>query len=282
MNLLNLEKENNSHQCTNVEPISIKRTSMRLLIILIMLTGTISCSNHDMNRTILTIVAHPDDETAVGAVLAKYTSTHKIYLLIATDGKNGVTEHSKIPVGDSLVRIREQETICSCNKLGIEPPIFLRFHDGLGIVDGLGEYFNQTSDLKEVLKNKIEEINPDLIITFGPDGDTGHPDHRIIGDLVTEVILKEGWLEKHPIYYLGWSKEETDDPNLNYVDPQYLDVKISYSEKDEEKLFESIRCHKSQFSEAFADEWIEAEKNKKSNLFYFRQLYVGTKQRTGF
>ena len=247
-----------------------------------MLTGTISCSNNNMNRTILTIVAHPDDETAVGAALAKYASTNKIYLLIATDGRYGVTEHANIPAGDSLVGIREQETKCSCNKLGIEPPIFLRFHDGLGSVDGLDEYFKQTSELKKALKNKIEEINPDLIITFGPDGDTGHPDHRIIGDLVTEIILKEGWLEKCPIYYMGWSKDEIGDPNLNYVDPKYLNVKIPYSDKEEVKSFESIRCHKSQFSETFADEWIEAEKNKKSNISYFRQLYVRTKQRTDF
>lgn len=244
--------------------------------------GILSCSENKKSRTILTIVAHPDDETAVGTVLAKYASTNKIYLLIAADGRYGVTQHAKIPAGDSLVKIREAETICSCNKLGIEPPIFLRFHDGLGIFDDLGEYFNQTTELKEVLRKKIEEINPDLIITFGPDGDTGHPDHRIIGDLVTEIVLKEGWLEKYPIYYMGWSKDEIDDPNLSYVDPKYLDVRIPYSDNDEEKSFESIRCHRSQFSENGANEWIEVEKKKKSNIFYFRQLYVGTKKRTSF
>jgi len=255
---------------------------MRKILYMALLLGIISCSRQKAPMTILTVVAHPDDETALGPVLAKYGPTDKVYLLVAADGRYGVTKHAEIPAGDSLVKIREAETICSCNKLGIEPPIFLRFHDGFGIFDDLGEYFEQTTELKEVLGKKIEEIDPDLIITFGPDGDTGHPDHRAIGDLVSQIILKEGWLEEYPVYYMGWSKDEIDDPTLSYVDPRYLDVRIPYSDNDEEKSFESIRCHKSQFSDAGATEWIEAERKKTTNVFYFRQLIVATKQRTGF
>ena len=253
---------------------------MRYILYLALLMGAIACSENKKSKTILTIVAHPDDETAVGPVLAKYALSDKVHLLIATDGRYGVNEHARIPAGDSLIKIREAETICSCDKLGIESPIFLRFHDGLGFRDSLNEYFNQTKKLKEVLKEKIKEVNPDLIITFGPDGDTGHPDHRAIGDLVTEIILNEGWHERYPIYFIGWSKDESDDPNLNYVDLKYLNVRISFSDNDEEKLFESIRCHKSQFSEEMANEWIRREKEKKTNLFYFRELTVPRIQRT--
>ncbi len=253
---------------------------MKPILYLTLLLGAISCSEKRESKTILTIVAHPDDETAMGAILAKYAATDKVYLLIAADGRYGVTEHANIPAGDSLVKIREAETICSCSKLGIEPPAFLRFHDGFGLFDNLGEYFEQTTPLKKVLKEKIEEINPDLIITFGPDGDTGHPDHRAIGDFVTEIVLKEGWYEKYPIYFMAWSKAEIDDPNLGYVDPKYLNVSISFSDQDEEKSFESIRCHKSQFSDEDANEWIESERKKESNTFYFRELSVSTKQRT--
>lgn len=86
----------------------------------------------------------------------------------------------------TIIRIREAECKCSCAKLGIGAPILLRFHDGMGVKTGVGEYFKQTKALKDSLKTRINAIKPDLIITFGPDGDTGHPDHRIIGDIVTD------------------------------------------------------------------------------------------------
>ncbi len=255
---------------------------MKRLIYLILSIELFSCVDNKESKNILTIVAHPDDETAVGAVLAKYSNGNKIHLIIATDGRYGVTEHAGIPAGDSLIRIREAEAICSCEKLGIDSPMFLRLHDGFGMNNGIGQYFEQTTELKKVLTKRIGEINPDLIITFGPDGDTGHPDHRAIGDFVTEIILREGWYEKYPLYFMGWSKDEIDDPSLNYVDPKYLNVKVQYSEIDEEKSFESLKCHKSQFSDNDIKEWISKGRSNKANTFYFRQFNVDKKQRTDF
>ena len=241
------------------------------------------------NKTILAILAHPDDETAVGTILAKYSEQkNRVYLIIAADGRYGVTEHAGIPKGDTLAQVRELETICSCEKLGIEPPIFLKLHDGFGLVDGIGLYFEQTTQLKESLKKKIEELKPDLIITFGPDGDTGHPDHRAISNITTEVILREGWYEKYPLFYIGWLKDKlVDMPGeqqdaLNYVDERYLNVRIKYSDSDKEKLFESLRCYKSQFSDSEMSDWITAEIKDSVNTFYFRQFRTELNQRTEF
>lgn len=62
-------------------------------------------------------------------------------------------------------------------------------------------------------------------MTFGPDGDTGHLNHKGISDLVTEIIVRnQGWYEKYPLYYLAWPKEKEfwipqgELTNLNYVD----------------------------------------------------------------
>lgn len=81
---------------------------------------------------------------------------------------------------------------------------------------------------------------------------------------------------------MGWSKDEIDDPSLNYVDPKYLNVKVQYSEIDEEKSFESYKCHKSQFSDIDIKEWISKGRSNKANTFYFRQFKVDKKQRTDF
>lgn len=46
-----------------------------------------------------------------------------------------------------------------------------------------------------------------MLITFGPDGDTGHSDHRYIGAVTTEIILREGWVTKYPLYYVPCCKK---------------------------------------------------------------------------
>ncbi|QQS36025.1 MAG: PIG-L family deacetylase [Ignavibacteriales bacterium] len=237
-------------------------------------------------KIIMVVLAHPDDETAMGPVLAKYAADNKVYLVLAADGRYGTREHAGIPAGDSLAQIRKVETICSCNALGIEPPIFLGFHDGLGSRTGLGEYFRQTAKLKEKLKLLMEEINPDVIITFGPDGDTGHPDHRAISDITTEIILREGWYEKYPLHFVGFPNDETDtsftSAELNSVDEKYLNVRIKYNEAHREKHFESIRCHKSQWTEDEMNEWLEMEKSNTSYTAYFRKFVVDTNIKKDF
>lgn len=245
--------------------------------------------NSSDKKTILTILAHPDDESAVGQVLASLARQgNKVYLLLASDGRYGVEKHYGLPAGDSLVKIRKHESVCASKILGIEPPVFLNFHDGLGIVTGLGEYFDQTIQIKEELKIHIEKINPDLIITFGPDGDTGHPDHRGISDLTTEVILREGWYEKYPLYYIGWLKEKVVSiaqgqlTSLNYTNQKYLNVRLKYNEEDRNKLFQSLNCYQSQFTPEDVSKWIEAEKKDSSFTFYFRRFTTDTIQANSF
>lgn len=241
-------------------------------------------------KIIMAVLAHPDDEAAVAQILAKYANEkNKVYLVIACDGRYGVEEHTRLPAGDSLVAERQKESQCACKILGIEPPIFLGLHDGMGILSGLGEYFKQTKDLKEKLKKQIERINPDLIITFGPDGDTGHPDHRGISDITTEVILREkGWYEKYPLYYIGWLKEKIvsipqgNMTSLNYADKNYLNVRIKYSVTDRQKLFESLKCYRTQFTDAGVKDWVDAELKDTSFTFYFRRFAADLKVKTGF
>jgi len=248
-----------------------------------------SFNTGNKSKVILAILAHPDDEAAVAQILAKYASEgNKVYLVLACDGRYGVEEHAGIPPGDSLVRVRQNESICASKILGIQPPVFLGFHDGLGGVSGIDEYFKQTTGLKKKLKEQIAQINPDLIITFGPDGDTGHPDHRGISDIATEVILSEGWYEKYPLYYIGWLKEKIVDipqgglTSLNYVDKKYLNVRIKYSQSDQKKLFESLSCYKSQMTAADVQKWKDAELKDTSFTFYFRHFLTDTKVTTGF
>ncbi len=255
-----------------------------LIALLISTTFFSSCKKATKEKVILVVFAHPDDEDAIGPLLVKYGKTGKVYLIIITDGRHGVKPG--YPTGDSLALLRQSESQCRCKKFGIEAPIFLGFTDGFDTRNGVGTYLDQSIQLKEKLTSKIKEIKPDLIITFGPDGDTGHSDHRMASNMTTEIILKEGWAEKVPLYYLGWTKEDDDKfkmiGGLTTVDKKYLNVAISYSQEEENVAMEALWCNKSQLSEKEMQEWKDVELKDSSNTFHFRQLTVPTEQKTEF
>ncbi len=114
-----------------------------LLFLPLLLTMLFSLAQSPKQKTLLAIFPHPDDEGAIGSAVAKYAKTHKVYIIIATDGRYGVREHARIPEGDSLAVVRKKEMECACGKLGVQPPILLGFHDGMGMRTGVGEAFKQ-------------------------------------------------------------------------------------------------------------------------------------------
>jgi len=244
-----------------------------------------SVSKNKPPKTIMAIFAHPDDETTIGPVLAKYASVSDVHLVVATDGRYGVTDHAGIPAGDSLVTLRKLETECVCKKLGINMPHFLEAKDGLGL-NGNHNFYVEVAQLKERIANKISELQPQVILTFGPDGDTGHPDHRMVGLLTTEILLRENLVDKVDLYHFAWTKEQTKkfpkDWGLGWAHSDLLHTKIQFGAEDEEKAFTSLQCHQSQFTTQEMTDWIQAERNDNSNVLYFRKFAVDTTMRDGF
>jgi LmbE family N-acetylglucosaminyl deacetylase len=224
-------------------------------------------------KTILFIGAHPDDETAIGEVLSKYARLgNKIYVIIATDGKDG-TRVTKIPAGDSLGALRRAESICGCKVLATEPPIFLGI-ERLDTRIGVGKYFKEHQRFMDSLRIKIPLINPDLIITAGPDGDTHHSEHIVAGATVTELLLAEGWVQKYPLYHFAWKKgDESVDPG-GFVDQQYYNVKIHYLPEDEIKAIKALHCYGTQYTPQEFKEEAERKQKDTSNTIYFRRFVV--------
>jgi N-acetylglucosamine malate deacetylase 2 len=222
-------------------------------------------------KTIVFIGAHPDDETAVSEVLSKYAKQgSKVFVLIATDGKNG-TRVTDIPAGDSLGNLRKKETICSCEKLGIQPPIFLSV-ERLDTKIGVANYFKCHRQLLDSLRIRIPMLQPDIIITFGPDGDTHHAEHIVVSGAVTELLLAEGWTDRYPLYYAAWQKDKTGENALGYVDSQYLNVQVEYTKEDKVKAIEALKCYKTQYTE---DEIKKETANKikdTADVLYFRRF----------
>jgi LmbE family N-acetylglucosaminyl deacetylase len=247
-----------------------------------------SCATRQAEKrnVIVAVVAHPDDEAAIAQLLVKYAKTNKVYVIIALDGRYGVKPG--FPTGDALVKLRQTESECAAKILSAQPPIFLGFTDAFDSrelsMEGISSYFTDSAELKRVLAEKLDQLDPDAVLTFGPDGDTGHIDHRMVSNMTTEVILSKGWLERFPLYYLGWQQKDDEKlkksigHGLNTVAPQYLNVSIAFTEEDEIAAMRSLECYKSQMTAEEAAQWATQEKEDPSNSFHFRQLSVGERK----
>ena len=249
---------------------------MRIIILLIFncLLLTSTANGQVRSKTILGIFSHPDDENMIGHVLAKYARLgNKVYIIIATDGKDG-TRVTNIPAGDSLGEIRQLESICACEKLGINPPIFLHINR-LDTKYGVRPYLNGRLKFLNDLKTTIQELQPDILITFGPDGEYGHSEHIITGATVIDLLLREGWVDKYPLYFPIDKKGDVEEGDGNsYSDEQYINIAISFSEEDEMKSFEAAKCYVTQFKKEEIDRLIHDESADKTNIKYFRRFTI--------
>lgn len=224
-------------------------------------------------KTILAIFPHPDDESALGEVLIKYSQMgYHVQLIIATDGKDG-TRVTKIPAGDSLGNLRKDESRCACRTMGIAEPIFLGI-ERLDTKIGVGKYFGEHKKFLALIKQKIDSIQPNLILTFGPDGDTHHSEHIVTGAAVTELLLREGWVDKYPLYYLAWTKEQGEQYDLGYADEHYFNVRITYTQEQEDKALEMMPCYVTQFTTEEISKDKESKLKDKKNTLHFRRFVV--------
>jgi N-acetylglucosamine malate deacetylase 2 len=223
-------------------------------------------------KSILIVAAHPDDEIAIGGEVAvKYSRLgHKVFVIIATDGKGG-TRVTNIPAGDSLGQIRRQESICAAQKMGIEPPIFLMI-DRLDTKNGIRNYLDGYTQLLKLLKTHISNIKPDIILTYGPDGDSHHSEHIVISAAVTELTLREGWIDNYKLFYLANKHIPEAGYDIGTVREDYLTVKIDYSDEDELITLDADACFTSQFTKEEKDKDFIEKTNDKNNFKYYRQF----------
>lgn len=225
-------------------------------------------------KTILVVLAHPDDEMSIAEVLVQFSRKgYKVILISATDGKY-YTRDPKLSEGDSLATIRREESRCSSEKLGIDHPIFFGI-DRLDTKNGVRNYFNNHKQLRDSLTQRIPTIDPEFIITFGPDGDTHHAEHLVVGGAVTEVLLQHDWVQKYPLYYIAWTKDNSPpEAGLGIIDPKYINVEIRYSQEEELVGLDANKCFKSQFTEKDFEEDRKSKLSDTTNRAYFRRFSV--------
>src|SRR5262245_40057612 len=147
----------------------------------------------------LTCFAHPDDEafTASGVLAASTARGVQVRLVCATCGEEGDIRQPGVATRETLGQVRHQEIQNSCAVLGVPAPIMLGYRDS-GWGDSPAQYhpnaFVQAPSW-QVVRRLVEEIRrfkPHIVLTFEPDGISGHKDHKAISRYTTAAVHAAG------------------------------------------------------------------------------------------
>jgi LmbE family N-acetylglucosaminyl deacetylase len=139
----------------------------------------------DSEYRLLCVLAHPDDEAlGCGGLLARAAAEGvATYLLTATRGERGWPgDPAQYPGAEALGRTRAIELHAAGAALGLHEVQLLSYPDG-GLAAAPAEA------VQAEIAAYIRWVRPDVVVTFGPDGATGHPDHIAISQFTTGAIV---------------------------------------------------------------------------------------------
>lgn len=168
---------------------------------------------------LMAVLAHPDDESlGTGGTLARYASEGvEVFVLTATRGQSGRfrghrSGDAQHPGPLALAQIREAELRAAASVLGVREVSLLEYHD---------QDLDRASPRQVVTRivEHLRRVRPDVVVTFGPDGAYGHPDHIAISQFTTAAVVAaadaafagDGGVEcgqPHAVsklYYIAWS-----------------------------------------------------------------------------
>jgi LmbE family N-acetylglucosaminyl deacetylase len=137
-------------------------------------------------KRLLGVWAHPDDEAYLSAgLMARVVDAGgSVTVVTATKGEKGTGDPRWYDT-DAFGELRAGELATSLAELGVTD---LRF---LGLRDGECD-IAKDEDAIDAITQVIEDVLPDTIVTFGPDGITNHPDHRAASAWATEAWRRAG------------------------------------------------------------------------------------------
>jgi LmbE family N-acetylglucosaminyl deacetylase len=158
---------------------------------------------------LLAILAHPDDESlGFGGTLATYAAEGiETSIITATRGQrgryHGHRDGPSHPGAEALGVIRERELREAAATLGVT---------GVTVLDHIDSALDQVaaSVIVPELAAHIRRTRPDVVMTFGPDGVYGHPDHIAISQFAAAAIVEAAASPSahvvSKLYQLTWSE----------------------------------------------------------------------------
>lgn len=202
---------------------------------------------------ILLIFAHPDDEafSSSGTMIKAIQKGAEVSLITATLGQAGQTGELKVDSPDELGEIRKKELEAAAKIIGIQKIHFFNLMDG-----ELYKYKIKT--LSRKILPIMEQIQPDIVITFEKRGGSKHPDHIKISYAATHAFreympkAKKHVRLYHTVtprsYFVQYEKLGLANSGFGMpkgVYDSHITTKIDVSNVFDQKM-KALECHKSQ------------------------------------
>jgi mycothiol S-conjugate amidase len=158
-----------------------------------------------MTKTILAVLAHPDDESfGLGGTLALYASKgYDTYLICATRGEVGTVDEEHLNGFKDIAELRTVELQRAAKILNLKDVFLLGYRDsGMpGTEENKHPDAQINHSIDEVagkVVRYIRELKPDIVITFDPIGGYKHPDHIHIHKATVLAFEKADNASFHP------------------------------------------------------------------------------------
>jgi LmbE family N-acetylglucosaminyl deacetylase len=162
----------------------------------------------DHRPTLMTVHAHPDDETiGTGGSMARAVAEgHRVVLITCTRGEMGEIVVPEMDTPDNhrrLGELRAAELEAAMGVLGVHEWENLGYHDS----DMMGRAGNGDprsfwqADLDEAARRLvwfIRRYQPDVVTTYNEFGGYGHPDHIRTHDVTVRAFSRAGDLAWYP------------------------------------------------------------------------------------
>lgn len=222
-------------------------------------------------NSLLAIFAHPDDESyRPGGLLALLArSGVKVHVLTATRGQAGSCGAPPICTQAELPALRDRELHCACSVLGVEEPILLNYQDGTLSNANIDGIVVQILDI-------VNKVHPQVILSFGPDGLSGHSDHIVIGKCAYRVFQRVGKIDS--IYTMAVPQSlarALEMSQIHALPNEQISLTVDVSEVWDTKL-KAIHCHKTQLSSSP----ITAAPIERQRLFLGTEHFVRAQSRS--
>lgn len=193
---------------------------------------------------ILYIFPHPDDESfgPAPAIAAQRRQGDEVYLLTLTKGE-ATKQRFRLGVDKKeMGDIRYREMQCVEKVLDLNEMMVLEFPDS-----GLKEL--DPNELEVAIREQVERIQPDVLVTYAVHGVSGFEDHLVTHAVVKNVfcdIKREG--EKYPQRLAFFTYYSADDSagkfKLTSSKQAEIDCWVEAGDEDYRKFLQALDCYK--------------------------------------
>jgi LmbE family N-acetylglucosaminyl deacetylase len=191
---------------------------------------------------LLAVLAHPDDETTFGGTLARCAAEGVDVTIVCATGGGGGGGPDENPA--AIIATRQVELEAAARVLGAARVVHLERTWGALPCLRRGNYHLVARDHERAVERLVRDLRPDVVLTFGNDGVTGHETHVAVGALTRRAVAASGltprllevaygpaqvagvmaWIDAHPDCLAEYQEAQLRNPSIGPPVPEFVVV----------------------------------------------------------